>query len=459
MPRPRGSTPGDPSLPVAATHPMVPESVAAPRLGLKVEREGGEAASREVTLDGDFFRIGSHPSNDLVLDDRHVSRFHALLSRTKGVWQLSDSGSTNGTRINGVTVREADLPSPDCRIELGESVVSVDELLSATQIPILTRPSFGALYGQSVVMRKLFAKLERVSLSDANVLIEGESGTGKEIVASEIVKRGERKDAPFVVVDCSAIAANLIESTLFGHARGAFTGADRERLGAFEAADGGTVFLDEIGELPLDMQPKLLRALEAGEVCRLGETRTRSFDVRVIAATNRCLEQEMNARRFREDLYFRIAVVTIRMPPLRERLEDLPLLVPVLLESLGKRASAKMFTEEVLTDLARHDWPGNVRELRNYLERAIILESASRADDAPTRDAATPSEGAVSIDVPFKEAKEKLVTAFEVRYLADLLDWAGGNVSRAAKKAGLDRMHLHRLISRFDLRRPKSFTE
>jgi transcriptional regulator with GAF, ATPase, and Fis domain len=257
------------------------------------------------------------------------------------------------------------------------------------------------------------------------------------------------------------MAANLIESTLFGHARGAFTGADRERVGAFEAADGGTVFLDEIGELPLDMQPKLLRALEAGEVCRLGETRTRKFDVRVIAATNRCLEQEMNARRFREDLYFRIAVVTLRVPPLRERREDIPLLIPVILETLGKISSATMFTDDVLEDLARHDWPGNVRELRNYVERAIVLDSASRTDDAPGQDAAAPSAevGAVSIDVPFKEAKEKLVTAFEARYLAELLDWAGGNVSRAAKKAGLDRMHLHRLISRFDLRRPKSFTE
>jgi len=440
---------------------MISEVVAAPRLGIRVEREGGASAIRDVTLDGDYFRIGSHPSNDLVLDDRHVSRFHVQLRRAKGAWHVSDSGSTNGTKINGVTIREADLPSPTGRIELGESVVSVSELMSAAQIPITTRPRFGALYGQSDVMRKLFAKLERVSLSDTNVLIEGESGTGKEIVASEIVKRGPRKDAPFVVVDCSAMAANLIESTLFGHARGAFTGADRERVGAFEAADGGTVFLDEIGELPLDMQPKLLRALEAGEVCRLGETRTRKFDVRVIAATNRCLEQEMNARRFREDLYFRIAVVTLRVPPLRERREDIPLLIPVILETLGKISSATMFTDDVLEDLARHDWPGNVRELRNYVERAIVLDSASRTDDAPGQDAAAPSAevGAVSIDVPFKEAKEKLVTAFEARYLAELLDWAGGNVSRAAKKAGLDRMHLHRLISRFDLRRPKSFTE
>jgi transcriptional regulator with GAF, ATPase, and Fis domain len=310
-------------------------------------------------------------------------------------------------------------------------------------------------------MRRLFALVERVAASDSNVLIEGESGTGKELVASEIVRAGNRAKKPFVIVDCSAISPNLIESELFGHTRGAFTGADRDRIGAFEAAQGGTVFLDEIGEMPLEMQPKLLRALEAREIRRIGEASTRKVDVRVIAATNRRLEREVNQGRFREDLYFRLSVVTLRVPPLRERLEDLPLLVRNFLEVLGANESAHLFTRDVLDDLGRHEWPGNVRELRNFVERTVVLQTTSPTysdspfgNRSPSQPPRAESAGPQPVDlaVSFREAKERTIADFERRYIGSLLDWSDGNISRAARKAQMDRMNLYRLIQRYGLR-------
>lgn len=449
--------PGD----LPSTHPQFSSSVAAPRIELFVERESGVDASRAVVIDGDELRIGSHPSNDLVISDPKVSRFHCRIARRGGAWRMNDTASLNGVRLNGVSIRDADLPMPECRIELGDSRFRARELVAEGQIPVLVRASFGGLYGKSLPMRKLFAVLERVAQSEVNVLIEGESGTGKELVATELVKRGPRADKPFVVVDCSSIPANLIESHLFGHAKGAFTGADRDRAGAFEVASGGTVFLDEVGELPLEMQPKLLRVLEARTVCRVGETKVRPVDVRVIAATNRELEREMNQGRFREDLYFRLAVVTLRVPPLRARGEDIPLLVPVLVEAIGARPeSASLFSPEVLEQMARYDWPGNVRELRNYIERTVVLESATpfhtRSADAS---AETAPVMAVDLNVPFRDAKERVIEQFERSYLTALLEWSQGNVSRAARRAGMDRMNLHRLIGRYSLRAATPFRE
>lgn len=453
---------------VETTRQQFSSTVAAPRIELLVEREAKRDHSRSVVIDGDGLGIGSHPSNDLVLNDPAVSRFHCRITREFGAWRIHDTGSLNGLRVNGVRTRDADLPMPECRVELGESCFRARELVAEGEIPVLMRASFGKLYGKSLVMRKLFALIERVAQSEVNVLIEGESGTGKELVAAEIVKRGTRSDRPFVVVDCSAISSNLIESHLFGHARGAFTGADRERPGAFEVAHGGTVFLDEVGELPLDMQPKLLRVLEAREFSRLGETRMRPADVRVVAATNRTLEREMNQGHFREDLYFRLAVVTLRVPPLRARLEDIPLLVPVLAESAGLSTYASLFTQQVLDEMARYEWPGNVRELRNFVERAIVLQNATPvaqpSDEATApqpENAANPNEsdppgvdGAanVDLDVPFRVAKERCVSAFEKSYLTALLEWSDGNVSRAARRASMDRMNLHRLIARYAIR-------
>ncbi len=442
------------------TMPQFASPVMIPRIELCVEREAGKVTERIVVLEGELFRIGSHASNDLVITDPRVSRFHCQIARGVGGFRILDTGSLNGSRIGGVRVRDADLPLPECRIELGESIVRVRELHATASTDVPVAPSFGSIFGASLGMRRLFDLLKRVAKTDANVLIEGESGTGKELIATEVVRRSPRANKPLVIVDCGAISPNLIESELFGHVRGAFTGAERNRIGAFEAADGGTVFLDEIGELPLDMQPKLLRAIASRDIRRMGENQSRKVDVRVVAATNRRLEREVNLGRFREDLYYRLSVVTIRVPPLRERIEDLPLLVNSFLLSLEATDKAHLFTAGVLSEMSRYDWPGNVRELRNYVERRVVLETEAPSfrddddsDDVSATDRLASASSTVDIEVPFKTAKDTMIDQFERAYLTSLLAWADGNVSRAARKAQLDRMYLHRLLQRHGLRR------
>jgi DNA-binding NtrC family response regulator len=416
-----------------------------PKLVIEVKTEplGGE---QSIVHHGEVCRIGTHSSNDLVLRDPAVSRFHCKLTRDGSIWRVQDNGSLNGTTLDGVRIRDAELGA-EGTIGVGDCRLHVRAAEGTDEVTLPSAQSFGALIGASVAMLKLFAVLEKIAASDINVLVEGESGTGKEIVASEIFQRGPRSERPFVIVDCGAISPNLVESELFGHVRGAFTGAERDRTGAFEAADGGTVFLDEIGELPLELQPKLLRALEAREIRRLGEVRARKVNVRVIAATHRDLEREVNRGRFREDLYFRLAVMNVRVPPLRERVEDIPLLIRGFLATLGVSDDGDLFGPQVLTDLAEHDWPGNVRELRNYVERTVVLREPQPA----TRRQAGAS-GDVDLGAPFKLAKDAAVSAFERTYLTALLETAGGNVSKAARSGGMDRMYLHRLIQKHGLR-------
>ncbi len=431
--------------------------VSVPRLVITVERENGGAVARSVIHEGELCRIGTHSSNEVVLEDPAVSRFHCRIAREEGAFRIRDGGSLNGTFLSGVRIRDADL-SREVVLELGSSLVRVrtGEEDATTLVPMV--PAFGAIVGASSAMQRLFLLLDKVASSDINVYIEGESGTGKELVATELVQHGTRAEKPFVVVDCGAISPNLVESELFGHVRGSFTGADRDRVGAFESAEGGTVFLDEIGELPLELQPKLLRALEQREVRRVGESRARKVNVRVICATNRDLEREVNRGRFREDLYFRLAVVTVRVPPLRERKEDLPLLVQSFLAQLGAEARQhQLFPAEVLAEMARHDWPGNVRELRNYVERSLVLETALHGlDSGPEAQPETPFDpGAppkIDVSIPFKTAKESLVDGFERAYLKELLEQSGGNMSKAARVAGIDRMYLHRLVQKHRLR-------
>ncbi|MCC6554308.1 MAG: sigma 54-dependent Fis family transcriptional regulator [Polyangiaceae bacterium] len=431
------------------------EILRAPRLELCVEREGKKPTSRVMVVDGDFVRVGSHDSNDLVLSDRSVSRFHCILERSRAGFRLTDVGSTNGTWIAGVRVRDADIV-PECRVELGDSTVRLRNADAVAETEVSCSLSFGRLYGASVPMRRLFDVLRRVAKTSTDVLIEGENGTGKEVIATELVQRSPRAHKPLVIVDCGAISPGLIESELFGHVRGSFTGASRDRAGAFEEADGGTVFLDEIGELPLEMQPKLLRALASREIRRVGESRTRKVDIRVIAATNRRLEREVNSGRFREDLYYRLSVVTIRVPPLRERKEDIQALVSSFLLELNALDKEPLFTPEVLDEMMRYEWPGNVRELKNHVERRVVLGSDASlgAPDEPAPAAAAGAPAArPDIELPFKEAKDAIIAQFERAYLAALLDWAEGNVSKAARKANLDRMYLHRLLQRHGLRR------
>lgn len=448
------------------TVPQFAATFSIPRIELFVEREGGAECKRSAVVDGDFIRIGSHASNELVLNDPMVSRFHCELSCDSRGWKLKDSGSLNGTRVNGTRTRDADIEPPNCRIELGTSVIWVREFGTAGDAVLPAIPSFGGLYGSSVAMRRLYDLIRRVAKGNTDVLLEGESGTGKELITREIVQRSSRAGKPFVVVDCGAISPSLIESELFGHLRGAFTGADRNRVGAFEEADGGTLFLDEIGELPLEMQPKLLRAIAEREVRRIGENNRRKVDVRVIAATNRKLEREINQGRFREDLYFRLSVVTLRVPPLRDRLEDIPILVRSFLDALGAADKADLFTPEVLEDMKRYDWPGNVRELRNYVERRVVLgvyepqaENRAAKGGAASNSMGMADGEAIDLDVPFKKAKDTLIEGFEKRYLTALLEWSEGNVSRAARKASMDRVYLHRLLHHYGMRRGSSLSD
>ncbi|HZO13867.1 MAG TPA: sigma 54-interacting transcriptional regulator, partial [Polyangiaceae bacterium] len=281
---------------------------------------------------------------------------------------------------------------------------------------------------------------------DAVVLLEGDTGTGKELAAESIHDESTRRDQPFLVVDCASIPSDLLESELFGHERGAFTGASATREGAFEAATGGTIFLDEIGELPLELQPKLLRALERKQVKRVGSNRYTTVDVRVVAATNRNLRREVNERRFRSDLYYRLAVIEIRLPSLRERFDDLPLLVDQLLASMGAVDHPDLRSPAFLEELGRHAWSGNIRELRNYLERCLVLRSRAPLENEAA-EPLLPDAGQ-----PLKTARERWNRALERRYVEEVLRRCGDNVAAAARAAEVDRMYFYRLLWRHGLR-------
>jgi DNA-binding NtrC family response regulator len=309
------------------------------------------------------------------------------------------------------------------------------------------------MVGRSQAMQAVFDVLGKACTSDATIMLEGETGTGKEVSAEAIHRGSRRRDKPFLVVDCGAMPPQLLESELFGHERGAFTGAVAARQGVFEAANGGTVFLDEIGELSLDLQPKLLRVLERREVRRIGTNNYVPINVRLIAATNRSLREQVGSHKFRSDLYYRLAVVEVKLPPLRDREADLPLLVEHIVRNLGGVDEATAMTirsEAFLAALCRHSWPGNIRELRNYLERCVALR-----DFTPPHvvEASSPSpENAVAIGQPLREAREAWVSSFEKRYLEELLRQHDNRVSAAARAASVDRIYFYRLLWKHGLR-------
>jgi two-component system, NtrC family, response regulator GlrR len=341
----------------------------------------------------------------------------------------------------------------------GGTIVYDDDFDTPTRIhdQFLGEPTrFGKMVGRSAVTRSLFELLQRASKSDATVLVEGETGTGKEATAEAIHSEGDRRGGPFVVIDCGAIPPQLLESELFGHERGAFTGAIASRQGAFEAASGGTIFLDEIGELTLDLQPKILRVLERRQVKRVGSTNYAKIDVRVIAATNKSLRAEVQARRFRSDLYYRLAVVQVKLPPLRERLADIPILVGHVLDSLGvdRSTAATLQSPEFLDRVTRYGWPGNVRQLRNYIERSVALGDANLPPNPDTTppETAEPEPNAIDIRQPLKLAREQCISNFERRYLEALLIQHNNNVTAAARAAEIDRIHFYRLLWKHGLR-------
>lgn len=411
----------------------------------------GPDAGKVFQSDGDRLVVGSHASASARLTDGTVSRFHCDIAVDGKGLVLRDLGSLNGTRVEGVPVAVA-YPQPGSRITVGRTELRLEAASETVPVPISTGQGFGKLVGQSSGMRRVFALLERAAGSDATVLLDGETGTGKDLAAESIHAAGPRARSAFVVVDCGAIPGELLESELFGHEKGAFTGATTARDGAFQLADGGTLFLDEIGELPKELQPKLLRALERREVKRVGGARYGAVDVRVIAATNRNLRVEVNAGRFRSDLFYRLAVLEVRMPPLRERREDIPLLVSTLLDRFGTKVDTAPLigSASFLAELERHDWPGNIRELRNYLERCLAMREAVPLEAVLESSPGVPQD--IDLEVPLKIARERWVAVFERRYLAELLDKHAGNVSAAAQQAGVDRAHFYRLLWRHGLK-------
>jgi two-component system, NtrC family, response regulator GlrR len=404
-----------------------------------------EGADDKRSIEGseDEVSIGSAEGNTLVLDDPTVSRHHVAIRPGPRGHVIRDLGSTNGTTINGVMVELAYLPN-NAVISIGASKLRFDVIDGEQTAALSNDHKWGRALGTSSAMRRLFALLPKLAESDASVLLEGETGTGKSLLANAMHEHSARAKGPFIVVDCGAIPPNLIESELFGHEKGAFTGATAARAGAFEAARGGTVFLDEIGELPIDMQPKLLRALEERVVKRVGSNQETMLDIRLIAATNRDLRTEINRGRFRSDLYYRLNTFSMRVPPLRERREDIPLLVAHYYEQLG----AGEPPASLLSDFARHDWPGNVRELRAAVERAVLLDDPTVWRGIAEASGPTPSDDSAS----FREAKERAVAAWERDYIRALIARHQGNISRAARAVRMDRNHLRELMLRHGVR-------
>jgi two-component system, NtrC family, response regulator HydG len=400
-----------------------------------------------VALGARPITVGAHATCDLVLSDPQASRKHAELAITPDGIRVKDLGSTNGTWFQGTKIGEVVVPG-GATITFGNTPVRI-YAADAPSLPPSDRDHFGQMAGQSVAMRELFAVLEMAAPSDATVLIEGESGTGKELAARAIHDASARAQGPFVVVDCSAIAESLIDSHLFGHVRGAFTGADRDRKGAFVEASGGTLFLDELGELPLAVQAKLLRVLEAQTVQPVGADRPVKIDARVVAATHRDLHHMVAAKEFRFDLFYRLAVVHVALPALRDRLEDLAHLVATFYHR--KHLEPGAIDGDNLDKLRRYAWPGNVRELRNVLERAWAMSGGN----AKFRDlklwldpsvAAPQMSEVIDTSLPFKEAKERWNDHFERRYVSLVFSSNTNNVTRAAEHAGLSRRHFRELL-------------
>ncbi|HOT11992.1 MAG TPA: sigma 54-interacting transcriptional regulator, partial [Polyangiaceae bacterium] len=389
--------------------------------------------------------IGSATSSQICLQDPTVSRVHAEISVQHDRVVLRDCESTNGTFIEEVRIRDADVREGN-RIRVGSTVMRVERSGEMLIAELSANDSFGEMVGRSPAMRAVFSVLERVAPTDATVLIQGETGTGKDLAARAIHENSRRAEGSFVAVDCGAIAETLFESELFGHVRGAFSGAISDRTGVIEEADGGTLFLDEIGELPLGLQRKLLRVLENREIRRVGSNRSKRVDVRLIAATNQPLSAAVNAGYFREDLFFRLAVVMVELPPLRQRRGDIPILARHLLARLSDQPVS--LPAEILASLGSRGWPGNVRELRNFLERGLSLGWAGERIPADPKPISTALDDLVPTHMPLKEARVAWMEQFDEVYLRALLRKTGGNVSAAAREAGVGRRFLQRTMKR-----------
>jgi transcriptional regulator with PAS, ATPase and Fis domain len=394
---------------------------------------------------GNRLRVGSGEGARLRLTDPHVSAEHLEIERAAGGFTVKDLGSTNGTWFEGSRIETAKLPV-GATLKVGESYLRLVPQPEPLEIAPSASRRFGELVAESLAMREVFAVLELAARSDATLLVQGETGTGKELVARGVHEASARRGRPFVAVDCGALPEGVLESELFGHVKGAFTGAEKPREGAFLRAQGGTVFLDELSAVPLAVQARLLRVLEERKVRQLGSDAEKSLDVRVIAASGPNLEGRVAAGTFRPDLYYRLSVVAVTLPPLRARREDLAPIVSELLKRRGFDPDG--VAGENLSRLMAHAWPGNVRELRNVVDRALALSpSAMKFSELKLRVAAEPTDAlAVRVDLPFKDAKDAVTGAFERAYLKAMHERHGGNVSAGAREAQVDRKHWRSLL-------------
>ncbi|MGE0784351.1 MAG: sigma 54-interacting transcriptional regulator [Sandaracinaceae bacterium] len=432
------------------TIPLRADEIALELPGLRIAVASGVDAGREAALTARSLRVGTAPDNDLVLTDPSVSRHHFELRLHEEQPWVIDAGSTNGTFINGVRVHRA-LAAHGSRIDVGSTSIHVVASAQPVQIPISKRGAFGGLVGKSLAMRELYALLERAAPTDASVLLHGETGTGKELVAEAIHEASRRADGPFVIVDCGSIPPALFESELFGHKRGSFTGAIADRTGLLVEANGGTIFLDEIGELAPDLQPKLLRALERRQVRPVGATQPVDVDVRVVAASHRNLIEEVNRGAFREDLYYRLAVVRIEVPALRVRRDDIKELVRLFVSRIAPDREDE--AASIAASLEHRSFPGNVRELRNAVEEHLILGHSRPGLGAPAARAVGGTGGLPDsvYELAYKDASELAAAEFQREYVHRLLARANGNVSAAAREAGMSRRYLQTLMSRLGL--------
>jgi len=416
----------------------------------------GPDMGRHIALpeDGESITVGASTSCDLTLEDTKISARHAQLGRHGArSFTITDLGSTNGILFQGAVVREATLPV-GATFVLGRTPLRVQPPARHLDLPPSPARRFGDLVGESVAIRELFAVLELAADSDVTVLVEGETGTGKELVARSLHDNGPRRRKPFVALDCGALSESLLESALFGHVRGAFTGAERDRKGAFRQAHGGTLFIDEVSNMSLAAQAKLLRVLESREVRPVGAETAHMVDVRVVAAANVDLEQRVADGFFRPDLFYRLAVVRLQIPPLRARPQDV---IPIARALLHRRGfPADRFDGPVAAELAGHHWPGNVRELRNVLDRALALSPGAESVDDLRIAVGPPAPDttvAARVDLPFKHARQRVLEGFEATYLKALLArFPDGNLSAMARAAELDRKTLRELLERHGLR-------
>jgi DNA-binding NtrC family response regulator len=406
-----------------------------------------DRAGKVLSVGPEPLLVGRDPACNLVLDDPHVSAVHAELVATENGVRLRDLGSRNGTWVGEVRLVEAYLHE-NVRLSFGPMDVAF-ELAEPARVDLAKETSFGRLFGENPRMRQLFGRLAKVAPTELTVLVQGETGTGKELVAQAIHDASPRRDGPFVVVDCGAISPTLAESLLFGHEKGAFTGAVDRRESPFVEAEGGTVFLDELGELPLDVQPKLLRALAERRVQSVGGQRYRDFDARIVAATRRDLTAAINDGSFRSDLYFRVAQVRVEVPSLRERIDDIPGLVREILAANGAPDAWRRVPREVMMRLLRHDWPGNVRELSNAVSVALALAGDDGTIDVTAH---VSFGGGPSAETPFTRldyhgAKREVLARFERSYFSVLLSECGGSIVEVSRRAGLQRTHVRRYMN------------